>query len=152
MKKQITPLLLAAAALLASCGQAKKAEQTPADSVTIQNCQFDTDSLMVCYRDGQPYTGTVWTSDVKSARMSFSKGNMTALEYYHPSGALAVRIAVNGSDQKPTYFDPSGKEITEEAFAVLYTDSIVSAVNTHREELYKHINRDQSTASNDTLK
>ena len=67
--------------------------------------------------DGSLFTGTAWSSDDKSASISFQDGIMQKAVVYQANGKEAV---VKYASSNPTFYDEHGITMSEDAFRDSY--------------------------------
>ena len=68
-------------------------------------------------KNGQAFTGEVWSLDGKSYVMKFKDGQPDGSITYHKNGKKAIDAAADG---KTTYYDEDEKEMEEEEFMKNY--------------------------------
>lgn len=60
---------------------------------------FDKDMHLLCIKDDKPYTGIVWSSDEKSLKITFIKGEMKSLEIFYPVDNISIKTIYNNGEQ-----------------------------------------------------
>jgi hypothetical protein len=111
MKRISTIGTIAATGLLlwcVSCGPHK---------ASIHEIVMDKENIL---KNGEPYTGEVWSEDGKSFCLTTRNGEPTKFVMYHLNGQEAVRID-NLSDDM-TVYDETGAVMPIDSFAILYED------------------------------
>ena len=108
LRKLITATVVAL--LLVGCGK---------HSVTVSEVDFSDEKV---YKNGNPYTGVVWSDDKFTWQMTINEGIPTAVTFYHPGGTVAFSIETPSDTTDLRTFDENGTLIPIDTFVERYKD------------------------------
>ncbi len=128
-KSILSMLVLAGGLVLFGCAQGKKGDSNDAstDSTQVEQSAAKkastADSVEVtaggdrvrAVKDGEPYTGEIWSEDGKTYVMKFKDGKSYEGILYHKNGKPAMVEGENGK-----CYDEDGSVLTAEEFTVKY--------------------------------
>ena len=112
MKRKNGMKSLAAGALLLVCCWACGPHQARMHEIAM-----DKESIL---KNGEPYTGEVWSDDGKSFCLTTRNGELTRFVMYHLNGREAV--CIDNLDDEMTVYDEGGETISIDSFATQYKE------------------------------
>ncbi len=105
-----------------------------ADSIEIAA----SDSTLKATKNGEDFTGDLWSLDGKSFVMHFKNGKPTGSTTYHKNGKVAIEAKM-GNKASELYYDENGKTLSDSLFLIKY-EKYLDEIGPQLESVFARMN------------
>ncbi len=145
----ITTVLFAGAMILTNCGKKDSKDEVGQaqekfnkeiqeaiknDGINIQSG----DSVLKAQKDGEAYTGELWSLDGKTFKMDFQDGLPVGSTTFHKNGKIAIQSKSDSGTE--IYFDENGMEMDVDDFFKKY-EKYIDEIGEQLESVFARMNK-----------